>query len=132
MLIFIDFSSTEYNPESALGLKVQALMKFVESNSSQLCKVSFSTLFFCQKQIIIFHQAHMKASFLIVSFCQVSGLQEYYRALFTNTFNNITNKVTQFQLTQQFIFAYVHAPYMLWMHAEDAIKPQKCMFVSFY
>ncbi|XP_029211666.1 DNA helicase MCM8-like [Acropora muricata] len=32
------FPDCEYNPESSLGLKVQALMKFVESNSSQLCK----------------------------------------------------------------------------------------------
>ncbi|KAK2567403.1 DNA helicase MCM8 [Acropora cervicornis] len=32
------FPDCEYNPESSLGLKVQAIVKFVESNSSQLCK----------------------------------------------------------------------------------------------
>ena len=38
-----------------------------------------------------------KASSLVVSYCQVSGLQKYYRALFTNPFYNTTNKVSQFQ-----------------------------------
>ena len=38
-----------------------------------------------------------KASSL-VSYCQVSGLQKYYRALFTNPFYNTANKVSQFQL----------------------------------
>ena len=106
----------------------------------------------------------MKASSLAVSFCQVSGLQKYYRALFTNPFYNTTNKVTQFQLLavlltkvksdhrskfffcftamitlhfhlqpqykiiMNFIYISQHclrsiAPYILWMRADDAVKP---------